>query len=86
MSSAKFLTVDTEAVDAPTRALLADWAKGGAYDALVSTDGDADRPLLADQAGQVIPGDLMGQVTAQALGAASRMSASVAPRAAACWC
>lgn len=68
--SAIFIPVDTEAVDAPTRALLADWAKGGAYDALVSTDGDADRPLLADQTGEVIPGDLMGQVTAKVLGAA----------------
>lgn len=65
-----FIPVDTEAVDAPTRDLLRGWAAGGAYDAIVSTDGDADRPLLCDQHGQVIPGDILGQITARALEAA----------------
>lgn len=64
-----FIPVDTEAVDAPTRAQLRAWAASGAYDALVSTDGDADRPLVTDQAGEVVPGDILGQITAAALGA-----------------
>ena len=38
-------------------------------DALVSTDGDADRPLVADEAGAFIRGDVLGILTAQFLGA-----------------
>ncbi|NBZ89660.1 phosphomannomutase [Stagnihabitans tardus] len=69
-----FIPVDTEAVDAATREQLRLWAaaakdEGAAFDALVSTDGDADRPLVTDQTGAVIPGDILGQVTAQALSA-----------------
>ena len=64
-----FIPVDTEAVDEPTRARLRAWASSGAYDAILSTDGDADRPLLTDQHGEVIPGDVLGQVTAQAISA-----------------
>ncbi|ABD57132.1 phosphomannomutase [Jannaschia sp. CCS1] len=64
-----FVPVDTEAVDAPTRARLRDWAAEGGFDAIVSTDGDADRPLLTDATGEVVPGDVMGQITAQYLGA-----------------
>lgn len=67
--SDQFIPVDTEAVDAPTRDQLRAWAAGGAFHALLSTDGDADRPLLTDQAGEVIPGDILGQITARALGA-----------------
>ncbi|PTE23346.1 phosphomannomutase [Cereibacter changlensis JA139] len=65
--SESFIPVDTEAVDAPTRAQLAAWAAEG-FDAIVSTDGDGDRPLMTDAAGQVIPGDVLGQITAAALG------------------
>ena len=65
-----FVPVDTEAVDAATRARLADWAAATRLDAIVSTDGDADRPLLTDAAGRVVPGDVLGPVTARALGAA----------------
>jgi phosphomannomutase len=64
-----FIPVDTEAVDAATRAQLAAWAASGAYDAIVSTDGDGDRPLMTDATGRVIPGDVLGQITAAELGA-----------------
>lgn len=67
--SAEFIPVDTEAVDPQTRGQLADWCAHDALDALVSTDGDADRPMLADQSGQIIPGDILGMITAQVLGA-----------------
>ncbi len=36
-------------------------------DALVSTDGDADRPLVADERGAFIRGDMLGILTAQFL-------------------
>lgn len=64
-----FVPVDTEAVDAGTRARLASWAAEHGLDAIVSADGDADRPLVADASGAVIPGDILGTLTALALGA-----------------
>ncbi|RBO52892.1 phosphomannomutase [Rhodovulum sp. BSW8] len=67
--SDSFVPVDTEAVDAGTRAMLADWCAGQGLDALVSTDGDADRPMLTDAAGRIVPGDILGTITARALGA-----------------
>ncbi|MEJ1991727.1 MAG: phosphomannomutase [Maritimibacter sp.] len=67
--SESFIPVDTEAVDQETRDMLAGWCKEHQLDALVSTDGDADRPMLTDASGQVIPGDVLGVLTAQSLGA-----------------
>ncbi|OLS42443.1 phosphomannomutase [Rhodovulum sulfidophilum] len=68
-ASDSFVPVDTEAVDAGTRAMLAEWCAGQGLDALVSTDGDADRPMVTDAAGRVVPGDILGAITARALGA-----------------
>lgn len=41
----------------------------GDLDALVTTDGDADRPLVADSAGQIVRGDVLGLITARYPGA-----------------
>lgn len=65
----RFVPVDTEAVDAATRAQLTAWAKAHPLDAIVSTDGDGDRPLMADATGRVIVGDVLGQITGAMLGA-----------------
>ena len=65
-----FIPVDTEAVDPAIRAQLRVWAREHALDAIMSTDGDGDRPLLTDQTGEVIVGDILGQITGQSLGAA----------------
>ena len=64
-----FIPVDTEAVAPEVRAQVETWVAEYALDALVSTDGDADRPLLADETGAIVPGDIMGQITAEFLGA-----------------
>ncbi|RVT83503.1 phosphomannomutase [Rhodobacteraceae bacterium CCMM004] len=63
-----FVPVDTEALDPETGAMLADWVRDHRLDAVASTDGDSDRPMLADETGRIVPGDLLGQITAAALG------------------
>lgn len=65
----RFVPVDTEAVDPKMRARLAGWAAEHDLDAIVSTDGDADRPMVADASGRIIPGDILGPLTARFLGA-----------------
>ncbi len=67
--STTFIPVDTEAVDPDVRLKIRDWVAEHKLDALVSTDGDSDRPLLADEQGAIVPGDILGQITAEALGA-----------------
>lgn len=64
-----FVPVDTEAVQDPER--LAAWVAESGADALASTDGDADRPLLVDEKGKVIRGDVLGILVADFLGARS---------------
>ncbi|QQA45085.1 phosphomannomutase [Pelagovum pacificum] len=64
-----FIPVDTEAVDPETRSQLTTWIAAHGLDAIASTDGDSDRPMLTDETGRVIPGDVLGQITAKMLGA-----------------
>ncbi|SNS90661.1 phosphomannomutase [Antarctobacter heliothermus] len=67
--SDQFIPVDTEALDPETKNLFAGWFAEHDLSVLISTDGDADRPMLVDDAQRVIPGDVLGAVTARALGA-----------------
>lgn len=67
--AADFIPVDTEAVAPETREQLHNWAAEGHFDAIISTDGDGDRPLMADARGQIVPGDVLGQITAAVLDA-----------------
>ncbi len=67
--SETFVPVDTEAVDTALRNQLRGWAIEHRCDAIVSTDGDGDRPLLTDANGTVVPGDILGQITADAMAA-----------------
>lgn len=60
----RFLPVDTEAHRPEDLALLREWAGDGRFAAIVSTDGDADRPLVADGSGQVLRGDILGLLSA----------------------
>lgn len=67
--SETFIPVDTEAVPDWARREVAGWVAQHGLDALISTDGDGDRPLLADASGAVVPGDVLGQITAGVVGA-----------------
>ena len=64
-----FVPIDTEAVRVEDEALAAGWAREHGLDALVSTDGDGDRPLIGDETGSFLRGDLVGLLTARLLGA-----------------
>lgn len=67
--SEEFIPVDTEAVSPETVTRLKGWAGEHGFDAIISADGDADRPLVADETGTPLRGDLIGLMTANFLGA-----------------
>jgi phosphomannomutase len=64
-----FIPVDTEALREEDEILARQWAGEQRLDAIVSTDGDADRPLISDGTGTFLRGDLVGAITAKYLGA-----------------
>lgn len=66
--SETFIPVDTEAVRPEDQELARQWAAELGLDAILSTDGDSDRPLLADEKGAWIRGDILGILCARALG------------------
>ncbi len=62
--SETFIPVDTEAVSDETRAALKGWSAEHRLDAIVSADGDGDRPLIADETGEPVNGDICGLLAA----------------------
>jgi phosphomannomutase len=62
-----FVPIDTEAVRAEDIIQVASWAKEHVFDAIFSTDGDADRPLIGDAQGQWLRGDVVGILCAKFL-------------------
>jgi phosphomannomutase len=71
-----FVAIDTEAIDdaqlATVQALADEALRGGPLFAVVSTDGDSDRPLILgmqDGKVQFFGGDLVGMIVAEYLGA-----------------
>lgn len=66
-----FIPVDTEAIRDEDVALASQWAAETEYTALVSTDGDSDRPLFSDECGTWLRGDVAGILCAKYLGADS---------------
>ena len=66
--SETFVPIDTEAHRPEDIAFIRDAMASGSFDALVTTDGDADRPLVADGAGRIVRGDVLGLITARHIG------------------
>lgn len=62
-----FIPVDTEAVSPETLGKMKAWASEHGLSAIISADGDGDRPLLADETGMPLRGDLLGLITARVL-------------------
>lgn len=65
----EFVPIDTEAVSHADREKALKWSAEHGLDLIISTDGDGDRPLLADENGDYFQGDLLGIFTARYLGA-----------------
>ncbi|MBS9423356.1 phosphomannomutase [Photorhabdus caribbeanensis] len=63
----QFVPIDTEAVAEEDRLKARNWSDKLALDAIFSTDGDGDRPLLADEHGEWLRGDILGLLCADAL-------------------
>ncbi|ORM38600.1 phosphomannomutase [Francisella endosymbiont of Ornithodoros moubata] len=65
--SERFVSVDTEAIRQEDVRLAKQWASEYKIDSIVSTDGDADRPLMSDESGNWLKGDILGVLTAKYL-------------------
>lgn len=64
-----FVPIDTEAVSDEDRQRGLAWASEYKLDAIISTDGDGDRPLIADETGNWLRGDIVGLLCAKFLSA-----------------
>ncbi|WP_351000835.1 phosphomannomutase [Shewanella sp. TB7-MNA-CIBAN-0143] len=62
-----FVPIDTEAVSEEDTLKAINWSKQHNLDAVFSTDGDGDRPLISDENGNWLRGDILGLLSADAL-------------------
>jgi phosphomannomutase len=62
-----FVPIDTEAVSEQDKQKALNWSKEFNLDAVFSSDGDGDRPLMSDENGNWLRGDILGLLTADAL-------------------
>ena len=62
--SEKFISVDTEKVSTETKDFLKETAQKEKPFAILSTDGDSDRPLFTDENGEFLSGDKLGALAA----------------------
>ena len=69
--SETFIPVDTEAIREADVQLAREWSKELGFDVILSTDGDSDRPLISDEKGEWLRGDVAGILAAKYLGADS---------------
>lgn len=66
-----FVPVDTEAIRPEDVELARAWSKEHGFDMIFSTDGDSDRPLISDETGEWLRGDVAGILASLYLGADS---------------
>ncbi|MEP0071336.1 MAG: phosphomannomutase [Marinomonas sp.] len=71
-----FVPIDTEAVSEEDVAKGLAWSQTYQLDAIISTDGDGDRPLIANEKGEWLRGDILGVLCADYL-KASHVAAPV---------
>tara|TARA_R110001583_G_scaffold169859_1_gene323078 strand:+ start:3310 stop:4797 length:1488 start_codon:yes stop_codon:yes gene_type:complete len=71
-----FVPIDTEAVSEDDVQKGLNWSKEYKLDAIISTDGDGDRPLIANEKGEWLRGDILGVLCADYL-QASHVAAPV---------
>lgn len=64
----EFVPIDTEAVAEVDIQRGKQWAEIHHFDAIISTDGDGDRPLISDETGAWLRGDIVGLICARYLG------------------
>ncbi len=62
-----FISVDTEAIRPEDVILAKQWSAEFDLDCIISTDGDADRPLVSDENGEWLRGDVAGILVAHFL-------------------
>lgn len=65
----EFVPIDTEAVAEVDVQRGRVWQALHNFDAIISTDGDGDRPLISDETGTWLRGDIVGLICARYLGA-----------------
>jgi phosphomannomutase len=66
-SSDEFVPIDTETVSEEDMQKAIIWSKEQNLDAVFSTDGDGDRPLISDENGNWLCGDILGLLSAEAV-------------------
>ncbi|MDF2184138.1 phosphomannomutase [Grimontia hollisae] len=66
--SDQFVPIDTEAVSESDKLKALNWSKEHVLDFIFSTDGDGDRPLVSDENGNWLRGDILGLLCAKELG------------------
>jgi phosphomannomutase len=65
--SDKFISVDTEAIRPEDVRFAKQWSDEYHFDCIISTDGDGDRPLISDEHGNWLRGDVAGILCGQYL-------------------
>lgn len=63
----EFVPIDTEAVADADKVKARNWSSEHNLDFIFSTDGDGDRPLVADENGEWLRGDILGLLCAEAM-------------------